>query len=226
MGLEMVLLLVDKPALQRLLDLPWQDLHSGMESGAFREQRPASNPRLKRLFDIDVEAELLDWMETCDIEGKPTVFEALRNLRGGEEGLLHLMYFASPGAWEVWEGRGFLYLDVALGTPVPHVDALYSEATWTDVSNHLTGLSEDEFATSVCLDWMERRKALGETLDEKEDPKIVPTYEAHDRASRTLVHAINTWKGNDDLVGIIGREHLRAAEWGHGPWNLAAFLQR
>jgi hypothetical protein len=73
---------------------------------------------------------------------------------------------------------------------------------------------------------MQRRKALGETLDEKEDPKIVPTYEAHDRASRTLIHAINTWLGDDNLVGIIGREHLRAAEWGHGAWNLSAFLNR
>ena len=57
----------------------------------------------------------------------------------------------------------------------------------------LAGLPEDEFAESVCLDWMDRRKELGETLDEKEDPKIVPTYEAHNRASRTLVHAITRW---------------------------------
>jgi hypothetical protein len=91
-------------------------------------------------------------------------------------------------------------------------------------TRRLAGLPEDEFSESVCLDWMERRKELGETLDEKEDPKIVPTYEAHDRASRLLVHAVSRWRGEGDLVGVLGREHLPAGEWGHGRWNLASFL--
>jgi hypothetical protein len=72
---------------------------------------------------------------------------------------------------------------------------------------------------------MERRKELGETLDEKEDPKIMPTYEAHHRASRTMVYTVNRWISEDRLVGIVGREHLRAAEWGHGVWNLSEFLK-
>jgi hypothetical protein len=151
--------------------------------------------------------------------------DAFSSMRDGEEGLLHLMKYASPGAWEVWEGRAFLYLDVALKTNVPHVDDLYSESTWQQACMQLSGLSEDEFADAVCLDWMGRRKELGETLDEKEDPKIVPTYEAHNRASRTMVYAVNRWLNEDDLVGVVGREHLRAAEWGYGPWNLRVFLQ-
>ena len=136
------------------------------------------------------------------------------------------MKYASPGAWEVWEGRAFLYLDVALKTNVAHVDDLYSESTWQQACARLDGLSEDEFADAVCLDWMGRRKELGETLDEKEDPKIVPTYEAHNRASRTMVYTVNRWLKDDNLVGVVGREHLRAAEWGYGPWNLRVFLQR
>ena len=135
------------------------------------------------------------------------------------------MQYASPGSWEVWEGRAFLYLDVAMGEPIPHVDDLYSEETWNETTRRLAGIPEDEFAEAVCLDWMGRRKELGETLDEKEDPKIVPTYEAHDRSSRTLVHAINRWLAEPDLVGIVGREHLPAKEWGHGPWNLKTFLE-
>ncbi len=226
MGLEMVLLLVDEPALRHLLDMQWASLYSGMEKGALRDQRPSRDMRLKRPFDIDIEAEILDWMDACELEGNPTVLEALALTKEAEEGLLHIMHFASPGAWEVWEGRAFLYLDVALKTSVPHVDALYSESTWMDVSSRLNGLPEEEFAQSVCLDWMERRKALGETLDEKEDAKIVPTYEAHDRASRILVHAVTRWQTESNLVGIVGREHLRAAEWGHGVWNLHEFLSR
>ena len=225
MGLELVLLLVNRPALQTLVDLSWQALYSGMEKGEFRHIRPPADSRLKRPFDIDAEAELLDWMDSCTIEGDTTILEAFSSLRDGATGLLHLMHYASPGSWEVWEGRAFLYLDVATGKPVPHVDALYSEDTWNETTRRLAGLPEDEFAESVCLDWMDRRKELGETLDEKEDPKIVPTYEAHNRASRTLVHAITRWLGEPALVGIIGREHLPAKEWGHGPWNLEAFLQ-
>jgi hypothetical protein len=115
---------------------------------------------------------------------------------------------------------------VALKTNVAHVDDLYSESTWQLACARLDGLSEEEFADAVCLDWMGRRKELGETLDEKEDPKIVPTYEAHNRASRTMVHTVNRWLKEDNLVGVVGREHLRAAEWGYGTWNLKVYLQR
>ena len=225
MGLELVVLLVDEPSLQSLLDCTWHELYTGMEKGTFRNQRPEGDPRLKRSFDIDGEAELLDWMDSCTMEPETPLIEALRNLSEGEEGLLHLMKYASVGSWEVWEGRAFLYLDVALNEQVAHVDALYSESTWHDVCTKLTGIAEDEFADSVCFDWMERRKELGETLDEKEDPKILPTYEAHHRASRTMVHTVNRWVSEDRLVGIVGREHLRAADWGHGVWNLSAFLK-
>ena len=31
-------------------------------------------------------------------------------------------------------------------------------------------MSESEFAEKVCEDWMNRRKEMGETLDEKKDP--------------------------------------------------------
>ena len=50
--------------------------------------------------------------------------------------------------------------------------------------DRLAGVSQEEFAERVVLGWMDRRKELGETLDETQDPKIVPTFEAHTRASR------------------------------------------
>lgn len=225
MGLDMVVLLVDAPALHSLLDLTWSSMYEGMEKGTFRAFRPSPDSRLKRPFDIDAEAEMLDWMDSQTCEPDVIVRQALSNIAKGEEGLLHLMNYASPGAWEVWEGRAFLYLDVALKTSVPHVDDLYSESTWKHACNNLAGVPEEEFADAVCLDWMERRKALGETLDEKEDPKIVPTYEAHLRASQTMVHTVTRWMREEDLVGIVGREHLDAKEWGHGAWNLAVFLR-
>lgn len=224
MGIELVLLLVDKTALENLLQKSWNLLYQGMENGVFRDARPAHDKRLKRSFDIDCEAEILDWMDSMDTKSESTVLNVLKGLDEGSQGLLHLMNWASPGAWEVWEGRAFLYLDVALNRVIESSDDLYSQSTWDDVRTQLNGIPEDEFAESVCMDWMERRKELGETLDETEDPKIVPTYEAHDRATRLLVHTLSVLRTTPDLVGILGREHLKADLWGHGDWNLRHFL--
>ena len=68
---------------------------------------------------------------------------------------------------------------------------------------------------------MKRREALGETLDEREDPHIMPTFEAHDKAARKLHHAVN----RQNCVQILGREHLDAKDWGHGNWNLKVLLE-
>tara|TARA_B100000902_G_C27008809_1_gene763693 strand:- start:63 stop:743 length:681 start_codon:yes stop_codon:yes gene_type:complete len=224
MGIEMVLLLVDEPCLKNLLQQSWKQLYDGMEKGLFRDQRPAFDSRLKRAFDIDCEAEILDWMDSVDPSISGTVLEVLKAIPEGSQGLLQLMQWASPGAWEVWEGRAFLYLDVALKRTISSSEDLYSEETWTQLIQALNGLPEDEFSESVCLDWMDRRKELGETLDENEDPKIVPTFEAHNRASRSLVYTITLCNSKPELLGILGREHLKADFWGHGQWNLRQYL--
>ena len=224
MGIELVLLLVDQTSLELLLQKSWNELYNGMEGGVFRDERPTTDHRLKRSFDIDCEAELLDWMDSTKMKSDEPVVKVLKELDDGCEGLLHLMNWASPGAWEVWEGRAFLYLDVALNRVIESSEDLYSESTWDDVRSRLTGIPEDEFAESVCMDWMERRKELGETLDEKEDPKIVQTYEAHDRATRLLIHTLSVLSSNSHLVGVLGREHLKAELWGHGDWNLKHYL--
>ena len=53
---------------------------------------------------------------------------------------------------------------------------MYSYAVWNEVRDGLSKMSESEFSERVCQDWMERRKALGETLDEKKDPRIIKEY--------------------------------------------------
>ncbi|MCH1540872.1 MAG: hypothetical protein L7S56_05500 [Candidatus Poseidonia sp.] len=225
MGLEMVALLLDTNVFSHIIKTPWDELKSSMESGVLREIRPEQDSQLKTSFAIDAEAELLDWMDTHGSLGGTPMSEALTTVSDGEEGLLLMMKWASPGAWEVWEGRAFLYLEVAMRTAVDSIHDLYTAPTWVAVSQALTGIAANEFSERVVLDWMERRKALGETLDELEDPKIVPTFEAHDRASKTLVHAVNRVALDDSLVFIIGREHLEATKWGHGDWNLSNYLQ-
>ncbi|NCF97275.1 MAG: hypothetical protein GWP21_05085, partial [Euryarchaeota archaeon] len=55
---------------------------------------------------------------------------------------------------------------------------------------------------------------------EKKDPRIIPTFEAHDRTSRLLHYAVN----KTGYVQILGRDHLESRQWGHGDWNLAYLL--
>ncbi len=224
MGIETVVLLLEQSCLDDLLALTWDELYNGMEKGKFRQSRPEGDERLNRLFDIDCEAEILDWMDSVESEPGVNVKLSLQNLNNGSEGLLKLMEWASPGQWTSWEARTYLYLDVALSREIANRDDLYSHSTWNQMIESLAGIPEEEFSQKVCLDWMDRRKELGETLDEAKDPKIIPTYEAHDRTSRLLVHTISRWNKEDGLTGIVGREHLEANKWGHGEFNIRNIL--
>lgn len=226
MGLEMIGLLVHQPTLEHLLSLSWDELSEVMASGSLRSLRPAQDDVLTTTFAIDAEAEWLDWADAHPGEGTKTVRDALQSFSDGPEGLLHLMRWASPGQWEVWEGRAFLYLEAAMGQEAADIHELYTESVWSETCERLQGINTEEFAERVVMGWMERRKALGETLDEAQDPKIVPTFEAHSRASKALVHTVNRAANEEDLALVIGREHLEAEKWGHGDWNLSTYLQR
>ncbi len=225
MGIETVLMIVNEKSLTKILNTEWNKLYQLMDKGNMRQVRPEKLPRLNRPFDIDCEAEILDWMESIG-EKVGTTKQVLQEIDDGEEGLLQFMQFASLGQWECWEARTYLYLDVALGREIKDRSDLYSNETWQTVVEKLGNLPEEEFSEQVCLDWMDRRKQLGETLDEKEDPKIIPTYEAHSRNAKLLVYAITEWNNNIDCFGIIGREHLEASLWGHGDYNLTNYLHR
>jgi len=225
MGLEMIGLLVHQPTLEHLLSLSWDDLKAGMEAGSLRPHRPPQDVHLATTFAIDAEAELLDWMDENGNEAGADVRSVLAQSNVGSEGLLHLMRWASPGQWEVWEGRAFLYLEAAIGRDAEDIHELYTQAVWDETMDRLHGHAEDEFAERVVLGWMDRRKALGETLDEAQDPKIVPTFEAHTRAAKALVHTVNLARNDPDLAFVLGREHLDAEKWGYGAWNLSTYLQ-
>ena len=225
MGLELVLLLVDRPRLAALLERTWDEVDAAMEATHLRPDRPDADARLVRPFDIDAEAEWLDWSEAqTGVDRSLPLHASLPTCEDGEEGLLHLMRWASPGAWEVWEGRAFLYFDVLLGHEVAHVDDLYAASTWTAIRAAAGTRTETELVEAVILDWMQRREALGETLDEHRDPRILPTHEAHVRATGSLSHALGRLAAEGNLVGIVGREHLTATAWGHGAWNLTTLL--
>lgn len=154
MGLEIIVLLVDVSRLKLTLNTAWNTLYEGLEKRTLRNTRPVQDSRLKVLFDIDAEAELLDWMDAqpWDKGEKKSFHQLLSESTDGENGLLLAMKWASPGAWEVWEGRAYLYLDVALNTVIDGEDVLYGGQTWDDVCKELVGLPESEYAEKVCMD--------------------------------------------------------------------------
>ena len=93
MGLEIVVLLVDVPSLRHLTGMPWNELYSGLEQRTLRSNRPQQDGRLKVNFDIDAEAELLDWMDTQNREANDSApfWSCLQDSSDGENGLLLAM---------------------------------------------------------------------------------------------------------------------------------------
>ena len=217
MGIEMCLHLVDEKSLSNCLEMDWDDLLSGMENKTLRSSRPRKDEKLHRNFDIDCESEFLDIADNINDQG--ITLEVLSR-NSSHDALLKLIEWNSIGYWEAWEGRCYLYFENALGKPVVNVEDMYQMSTWDELRESLASLSESEYSELVCADWMDRRKKLGETLDEKKDPKIIPTFEAHDKTSRLLHYAVNK-KG---FIQIVGRDHMAAERWGHGEWNLSNIL--
>lgn len=223
MGIDLVAMLVDEASLDSVLEHPWVDVFKAFEKSAFRQQRIPGIPLLQRKFDIDVEAEILDWMETKSVLSSMSVRDALKSFDDGCDGLLLFMKWASPGSWEVWEGRCFIYLGVAVQRELEHVDEFYEESTWLDALERMSGISTNEFSEQVVLDWMGRREQLGETIDESKDPKILPTFEAHMRAAESFVTLFDALNSNRFGL-VVGRDHLESSKWGFGKWNLHSYL--
>ena len=223
MGIDMVLSLVSRSNLSELLSMQVGSLISALESRAL--SRPDSDQRLKRSFDIDAAAELLDWFEENHLPVDSELLDALQNI-----GLIaaceciHLCtHWASRGHWEAWEGRSFIYLETMVGYSVEHVDDLYSSALWKDVSASSHGFTEKEYSEAVVLNWMNRREEIDATLDQSADPHILPTMAAHQRNAETLHHVLSKATDEGNFL-LLGREHLSAEKWGLDEANLAYIL--
>ena len=104
MGLEMVPHVVHGPTLEKLLQLEWAALHTGLNERIMRPDRPQKDALLHRTFDIDAEANLLDLIE-ADVHHTGSVRTVLGHLDHGADLMLELIVWASIGRWEVWEGR-------------------------------------------------------------------------------------------------------------------------
>ena len=223
MGIDMVLRLVSYSNLSELLSMQVGSLVSALESSAL--PRPEGDKRLERSFDIDAAAELLDWFEENHVPKDSELLPALQNigLNAACECLYLCAQWASPGHWEAWEGRCFIYLETLVGYSVEHVDDLYSSSLWKDVTASSHGFTEKEFSEAVVLNWMNRREEIDATLDQNADPHILPTMGAHQRNAKTLHHLLSKVPDEDNFL-LLGREHLSAEKWGLDDVNLAHIL--
>lgn len=226
-SVDLVARLVDAAVFRGLCALPAAKLAAALAEGGLRDRRPDHIPSLDRAFDIDAEAEFLDWYDEQQVDWSDAGFLAdLATLTPskGADGLRLLSDLASPGAFRCWEGRAMLYLDVLLSREVRDIDDLYHDDTWSAAAEAVRTSDPAGYAEKVVLAWMARREDLGETLDAEQDPRLMPTMEAHqdtaDRLHRTLQTA-----AIPELFLLVGRDWTDPSAWGHGPWNLGRLIR-
>ena len=223
---DLVARLADTAVFRGLCGVPAVRLAASISKGDFRDRRPDEIPSLERAFDIDAEAEFLDWYDAQPVDWTENGFLAdlsQLNHEAAAEGLRYLTELASPGSFRCWEGRAMLYLDVLLGRSIADLEDLYHDSTWIDALNSISTSEPSEYAESVVMSWMAQREDLGETLDPKQDARIIPTMEAHQSTADTLHRTLQTAQ-LPELFLMVGRDWTDATRWGQGEWNLGHLL--
>ena len=227
---DLLAMAVDSSIWMNLLTMPASELKQTMESRELREERPKADELLERRHDVDVEAEILDWFDSCEIIGENSTLHTASEImeKGGDveviaEGIWLLAEWASRGTWRCMEGRGFLYLEPYIGGELEGVGELYSYSTWLVVLSTLQGMTQDEYAEAVVLDWMARREELGETLDQKQDPLILSTMQSHQRLAKAL-HRMSRMIDQERLTLLSRREWSSYLIAGFGGFNIGTLL--
>ncbi len=226
-SVDLVARLVDIAVFRGLCSLPGDQLALALSKGELRDKRPDEIPSLDRAFDIDAEAEFLDWYDEQPVDWTPAGF--LQDLGQiplelAANGLRLLSDLASPGSFRCWEGRAMLYLDVLLGRTISDIEDLYSDSTWFDAKAAVSSTQPDEYAESVVMSWMAQREDMGETLDPNKDARILPTMESHQTTADVLHRTLQTAL-LPELFLMVGRDWTEASAWGQGQWNLQKLLE-
>jgi hypothetical protein len=225
--------LLDTISFSKVSKLNWKELYEMAQNRTLRQFRPILDNELNRRHDIDSEVELLDWMDSSNLEDIGMDFisticsgisQRKLDIEAGSEGIYHLIELCCVGYWEVWEARSYLYFEKVLDMKVEHIEELYAQEVWNNLIKKVTEISPKEFSEIVIMDWMRRREELGETLDETKDPRILPTLSSHNKLTSTLHHLLLNCKNNSNFEIIVGRDHLNKSQWGHGDWNIRKLL--
>ena len=227
-SVDLVARLVDSAVFRGLCQVPAVQLAEALSQGEFRSRRPDEIPSLDRAFDIDAEAEFLDWFDQHPIDWTDAGFLAdLSNTdiprNEAADGLRLLSDLASPGAFRCWEGRMMLYLDVLLNREIRDIDDLYSDQTWLEAIDAVDQSDAASFSEDVVMRWIRTREDLGETIDASKDPRILPTMEVHQTTSDKFHRTLQT-ANIPELHLMVGRDWTDASAWGQGQWNLGSLI--
>ena len=225
--------LVDVDMWHKLVSMTFSEMTDRMENQNLRDTRPMLNPHLERSFTADLEGDFLQWTDKWGKEvGSGMIIEELkiavdRKMLGIEdacEPLSILSQWCSIGEWAAWEARVLLYVEPQLDAELSDAEELYREQVWKIALEKIGLTDKASYVESVILDWMTRREALGETMDETKDPLIISTMEAHERGSKELHEIAYQLRKYQHLIALVGREWLEPQRWGQGQWNLGRIL--
>ena len=225
--------LIDIPALIALAKMPVDNLIEGMENQRLRDSRPKLQEGMERGFSIDLEGDFLQWMDEWRSElGDGPLLEEIREAFNRKmigiveacQAIATLTEWVSIGDWAAWEGRVLLYIEPHLDDTLEDAEELYRSHIWSTALGRIGRMDKESYLESVSVDWMQRREALGETMDPSKDPLILPTMQAHQRAAEGLSRIAHTVRRREDIHALVGREWLEANRWGQGDWNLQRIL--
>ena len=221
---DAILQLVDREAFRNFQSMPLGDLLAGMDSQSLRELRPRADLRFHRPFDVDLEGDILEWFDTNQEVDQS---ETLTNQNLDEDSVsdlaLNLAHWCTLVEWRCWEARLFLYVEPQLDREISAAEFL-SYSMWSELSNSLASSDRVSYSESVVLDWMSRRKDLGETMEPSEDPRILPTMEAHRSSSDSLFTFLERQREEGHSM-LIGREYLEPTSWTLDSISMAGLME-
>ena len=158
---DVMLLLVDREAFDRLCSMPLEQLLDGMQGQALRDSRPEADPRFHRGFDADLEGDVLEWSdETEGAEPAVSLSEQPIDSESACGLALALARWCSIGEWRCWDARLYLYIEPLLDRNFSAEEFLRPEV-WAEFSEALANTDRVSYSESVVLDWMSRRQELG-----------------------------------------------------------------
>ena len=207
---DIILETVDRNSLENILEMPLSGIFSGMEDHSLRALRPEPIHGFHRSFDVDIEGELLEFVdgnsESLEMEANPRVQE-----NSYSELVLLLARWCATAEWRCWDARLFLYVEPLLEREVGS-DEFLLPSVWSEFSEAIGRTDRATYSESVVLDWMARRDALGETMEPSEDPRILPTMHSHKSLSESLFSLVES-ASRDGCELLIGRDFLEPTEW-------------
>jgi len=207
---DVTLHLVDSRRFTEMSSMALQNIISGMEGRSLRGARPTADPRFQRDFDVDLEGEFLELIDSQS-EWELSKPPSEQNKWSSEIGLI-VAKWCTYARWSCWEARLFLYVEPIISREINGTEDFTKPDVWDEFSSKLSQTDRSSYSESVILDWMSRREALGETMEPSDDPRILPTMESHKALSESLFSLIDHSRKSGDPI-LIGREYLDPIDW-------------